>query len=230
MIIVSSKASLYQVPAKYRYKTEIVPHGIERIPKESFKNVNRYEETPFIYYCGRLVPYKGVELLVKAFHQYLKAGDVNLNLLIVGDGPELPLLNRYILQNKLENRIKLLGKLDRTENLSLMHRSLFCVFPALNEAFGNVNLEAMALGKTIIVSDSGGPADIVEDGIDGFKIKTRSIDDYVSNLAEKIKLLHLNDEMRERMAASATKKALNEFSYSAIADKVNALYDKICND
>ena len=228
MIITTSKASLMQVPVRFRYKTEILPHGIEPIRLDQEKsNLNQFEEDPFIYYCGRLVPYKGVELLARAFHKYLKTDGANLKLLIAGDGPERHFLKKFILENNLGEKVRLLGRLDRSENLNLMSKSLFCVFPALNEAFGNVNLEAMALGKTIIVSDFGGPADIITDGEDGFKIKADSIPAYIDELALKIKLLHQNVNLRKKMEASAKEKVIREFSYPAIVNKLHSLYEKL---
>jgi glycosyltransferase involved in cell wall biosynthesis len=74
----------------------------------------------------------------------------------------------------------------------------FFVFPSTTDTFGNVVLEAQASGIPVVVSDVGGPRDLVSDGVDGFI--TRALD--VNELAEAVRKLAGNAELRRRMGAA----------------------------
>ena len=108
-----------------------------------------------------------------------------------------------------------------------MRNSLFCVFPALNEAFGHVNLEAMSMKKPIIVTDNGGPADIVEDGVTGFKIHSDSIAQYIDALTIKLNILHGDKNLRNEMAEKAYNRIQKLYSWESIGIKYIKIYNEI---
>jgi glycosyltransferase involved in cell wall biosynthesis len=223
-IVVNCKAVLKNIPRKYRNKIIIIPEGIV------VNNRGRREEETgnYVFSSGRLVPYKAIDLLIKAFALSKKPN--NMNLLITGDGPERIRLAKLIGELGLYHKIKLLGKVSRDENIRLMKGSIFCVFPAINEAFGIVNLEAMAVRKAIIVTDHGGPADIVVDGVTGFKIKAGSAEEYIFKLKERMDLLFNNKILRKTMEHNALRRVTKKFSWNNIGKQYENLYQEVLNE
>jgi glycosyltransferase involved in cell wall biosynthesis len=78
------------------------------------------------------------------------------------------------------------------------------VFPSTTDTFGNVVIEAQASGLPVIVSDLGGPKELVEEGISGWVTKAHDADD----LARAITLLASDAEMRTRMGRKARQSVL----------------------
>ena len=217
-IIVTCNAIMNKLAPGYQEKTVVIPEGIdlEIAPSESFIEKN------YVFSSGRLVPYKGFELLIRAFAK--SNIGANTRLLISGEGKEKGFLNQLIDDLGMHNRIKLLGKVKKQENLALMKASLFCVFPALNEAFGHVNLEAMSMKKAIIVTDNGGPADIVVNGETGYKVISDSISRYIAKLTEKMNLLYNNENLRKKMGKNGYRRIKKLYSWNEIGKKYIEIY------
>jgi glycosyltransferase involved in cell wall biosynthesis len=97
-------------------------------------------------FVGRLVAQKGVFDIIEAVK------DLNLTVGMVGEGEEYDNLQKLILQNKLEDRVKLLGYLKDTEPLlyELLQGCDFFLFPSYEEGYGIVIAEAIAAGKPVI--------------------------------------------------------------------------------
>ena len=72
-------------------------------------------------------------------------------------------------------------------------------FPSTTDTFGNVIIEAQASGLPVVVSDLGGPRELVEDGVNGFITKAHDADSF----AEALKTLILNADLRAQMGARA---------------------------
>lgn len=108
--------------------------------------------------------------------------------------------------------------------MRLMAGAKFCVFPALKEAFGQVNLEAMAVGKPVIVTDWGGPADIVEDSVTGFKVLGRNPDEHVDLLAQRISQLLQDPSLCRVMGKQAQEYVKRMHSWEAIGRRYDELY------
>jgi len=221
-IVVTCSAAKNLVPERYLNKTVVIPEGIEMCQLNDFteNSLGKY-----IFSSARLVPYKGIELLIMAFSK--SKNKSGISLIITGEGPEKNTLQQLINTLDLKSNVKLLGKVRKEENIKLMKNALFCVFPALNEAFGHVNLEAMSLNKAIIVTDWGGPSDIVEEGKTGFKILGCDMSEYVENMREKIDLLLANSQLRSQLENNAYNRVKNYYSWEALSKRYSELYQNI---
>ncbi len=221
-IVLTSSAAASLLPKRYLEKVIVIPEAFE---------VGSVRETPpsnhiqYVFSSGRMVPYKGMEFLIQAFAKKCQSGDVEL--WISGDGPETPRLMKLVKELKIEGLCKLLGRVPRERNYELMAGSLFCVFPALNEAFGHVNLEAMAAGKPLIVTDWGGPADIVEDGVSGFKISPINPEQFIDEMGLKMRQLIDDKELRGKMASNAVMQVRAKFSWEIVATQYDQLYKNV---
>lgn len=106
----------------------------------------------YILFVGRLVPEKGVFTLLKAFQNVIKKYP-NEKLCIVGDGIQLLELQNFVIKNNLSN-VSFLGNKTREELQVIYSNATFTVVPSeYVEAYGNVILESLSFGKTVITSD-----------------------------------------------------------------------------
>ena len=120
----------------------------------------------FIFMVSRLTPLKRADLLIEALATPQGAG---IKAVIGGDGEERDRLARLIVERDLSDRVLLIGNVMQTELLHYLAHCRAVCFPPLQEDYGFVTIEAFAAGKAVITcSDSGGPAELVEDGITGF--------------------------------------------------------------
>jgi N-acetyl sugar amidotransferase len=128
------------------------------------------EKNPFVFInIGGLVPVKNHKLLIDAF-EIVADKYPEIILRIVGDGPQRKSLDEYIKNKKIENRVFLLGGLNREEVKKEIDRANALISTSHIETFGINIIEALASGKPVIATDSGGPRDIISLG-DGYIVK-----------------------------------------------------------
>ena len=122
---------------------------------------NSEAEGNYILFIGRLVPEKGVLTLLEAFQNITKQFP-NEELWIVGEGSQLEELQNFAENNELKN-VLFLGNKSRKELQDIYANSKFSVVPSeYLEAYGNVILESLAFGKTVITSDLVGIKNEIE--------------------------------------------------------------------
>jgi len=121
---------------------------------------------PEFLFVSRLTPLKRADLAIRAAADPAAAG---ARLLIAGDGEERPALERLVSELNLSARVRFAGRLTDEEMLDALARCRAVVFPPLQEDYGFVTVEAFASRKAVITCrDSGGPAELVADGLSGF--------------------------------------------------------------
>ena len=216
-IVVTTSMGAELIPDAHRAKTVVIPEGIP----ESLILPAPPKDEPYIFSSGRLIEYKATDLLIRAF---ARVPDSGIRLFITGDGPKKIELSALIATLGLGERVQLLGRVSRAENHRLMSQSLFCVFPALREAFGHVNLEAMAAWKPVVATDWGGPKDLVVDGVTGFKVLGKNPEQHIDMLVSAIERLIGDPELRRRMGIAAVARARDEFVWPRLAKRYERLY------
>ena len=110
--------------------------------------------------------------------------------------------------------------------MKLLNAVDICIFPSLWENFPNVCLEAMAAGKAIIGSQSGGMADMLEDAESGFLIDPQDI----QSMAQRIGQLIENPELRIQMGKKAREKVLQAYSAKTIGQMTESIYQQIIEE
>ncbi|MBK8165993.1 MAG: glycosyltransferase [bacterium] len=157
-ICVSSAALRDHSPvlAPFRAKVTVVPFGIAPAP---WRSVEPRPDGPFVF-VGRLVGYKGVDVLLQAL-----ADVPGAQLEIVGDGPLAPGLRDEAVRLGLGGRVAFLGEMDGAGIAGRLARARALVLPSVDrsEAFGLVQLEAMAAGVAVICTDL--PTGVAEVGV-----------------------------------------------------------------
>jgi glycosyltransferase involved in cell wall biosynthesis len=179
----------------------------------------RKEDDNFIFSAGRLVYEKGIDILIQAF-RIVKNRDFSSSLVIAGDGPERERLQFLIADLGLQDSIVLLGMITPDQVKQYLKRCTFVVVPSRSEAFGLVNLEAMASGKAVIASDIGGIPELVRDGYNGLLFRAGDVLD----LANKMSLLIKDKNLRLTLAENGQRFVNGNFSWSKMTDSYEQLY------
>lgn len=172
---------------------------------------------------GRLVPYKGFDVLIDAA-KYLSDDSV---VVIVGGGPLLQELQHAIDFAEAKDRIVLTGRLNDAALHSLFQRAtLYCLSSTYRaEAFGVVLLEAMSYGLPIVATDIHGSAVpwVNQHGVSGLNV---AVGDPVS-LAEACNQIIASPELRSRLSDGALQRFATEFTEEVSVKRMMHVYDQM---
>lgn len=190
--------------------------------------VTRCDRQVNLLFVGRLVPYKGADIVIEAVSQLSKIVKERIQLTIVGDGSEKDNLKRQAQEMGVSDIISFTGWVNQKETLEFYRKSdIFC-FPSIREFGGAVVLEAMACGLPCIVADNGGIAEYVTEET-GFKIAPISRENITQELKNKIQILVENEELRKKMSAKALERAQG-FEWNQKALEVINIYEKMIKE
>ena len=150
----------------------------------------------YLFMVSRLTALKRADLVVQALAQPEAA---SVKAVIAGDGEERPRLEALIARLGLADRVTLVGRLTDEQVLDHLARCRAVVFPPLEEDYGFVTAEAFASAKAVLTCrDSGGPAELVENGLQGFVCEPTA-----QALAVAMRTLMMDIGLAERMGAAA---------------------------
>jgi len=174
-------------------------------------------------YVGRLIPYKGVEYLMRALKQVPEQLAVQLD--IVGDGPDRARLEALQEALGLRGQVRFHGAVPVEAVPRHMGAcDVFCL-PSVRESGGATVLEAMAAAKPVIVADHGGPADTVIDEV-GFRLPVSSPRALVSAIARALTELAADEPRRLRMAHAARSHVARNYTWDGKADHLVSIYQR----
>lgn len=145
---VSAAAASYARQA-FAVESEVSPNVIELT---KFRTSASVKNAPGrIVFLGRLVPRKGCAELIKAVG-VLKAGRIKFELVVAGDGPQRPQLEKLVKQLGISDQVRFLGYIDEAAKPELLASAQIACFPSLKaESFGVVLIEAMAAGSGVVL-------------------------------------------------------------------------------
>ena len=219
------------VLCRFKEKVQVIPLGIDPGPyvADSIVKIGRqiksemFKNRPVILFVGRLVYYKGVDVLVKAFKE-LQSQDAQL--VIIGDGVLKASLVNYAQEQGLSGRIHFFSGLSDQELAAYFNACDIFVLPSVanTEAFGLVQLEAQAAGKPVISTNlpTGVPF-VNKDGVTGLIVEPGDIG-ALTNAMQKM----LDDvSLRERIGQQGQHRMLAEFTDAIMAKRVHTLYQEV---
>jgi len=165
-----------------------------------------------LFAVSRFTPLKRIDLLVRALAEPSAAG---VRCTIAGDGEEAARIRRLVRDLGLESRVTVPGAVDSAALVSHLASCRAVVFPAFEEDFGLVTVEAFASGKAVITCrDSGGPAELVRDGESGL-----ICDPTPASLATALARLASDQGLAERLGAGAAATS-GEISWPKTVDRL----------
>jgi glycosyltransferase involved in cell wall biosynthesis len=175
-------------------------------------------------FLGRLTRLKGVYDLLEAADRLVHgAGRTQLRFYLAGDGDEQQ-VRAIIQKRRLEDHVQLLGWLDQPAKLEWLSRTEAVVLPSYVEGLPICLLEAMAAGKPIISTATGGIPDLVSPE-NGWLVQPGDIEQLCASLQEA----STNHNLTEQMAACNLQKAVSTYDIAAKNERLHVLYRQLTN-
>jgi glycosyltransferase involved in cell wall biosynthesis len=129
--------------------------------------------TPLFVCAGRLIPPKGIDLLIEGVAAYRREFGPCM-LWVIGDGPERAALGELARRLQVEDCVRFLGSVDHAGFKAALRACQAFVFPTLRDFIGRVAVEALTAGTPVVVSPmTGAVGTIVQDGVNGLVVDPR---------------------------------------------------------
>jgi glycosyltransferase involved in cell wall biosynthesis len=191
------------------------------IDSSSLRGDLRLDGKRVVAFTGRLVPHKGVDVIVQALREL----PPEVVLLVIGAGPRLPELVSLAARVGVSDRVRFCPAVSDDELPRYLALAEIFVFPSQNrlEGFGLAAAEAMAMGLPVIVADVPGVREIIEDRREG--LLTEPL--IASDVARKIRLLINDPSLARAMGAAGRKRAESLFGLPIVAGQLIRLYEAL---
>jgi rhamnosyl/mannosyltransferase len=215
------------VLSRYADKCRVIPYGIEPSRYDATPTVaaraaelRAEHDRPVVLFVGRLVYYKGVDVLILAMR------GVDADLVIVGDGPLEAELRALAASTGVADRVTFVPNRPFAELVARYRAAdVFCL-PSTSraESFGIVQIEAQVCGVPCISTDLPTSVPFVNlDGVTGITVKTGDVD----SLSEALTRLVGDEGLRERLGRQARERVLSDFTTERMVSSYLALYREI---
>ena len=232
-IVVSSPrlAEYARELSDFRHKCVVIPFGLDtshlvETPAIATRaaEIAREFPGPRVLFVGRLVPYKGVDVLIDAM-----AGVRHATCLIVGDGPLRASLESHAASRGVSSRVRFLGGVPDADLVAHLHACELFVLPSVTrqETFGVVQLEAMACGRPVVSTDlETGVPWVNQHETTGLVVRPGDS----AALAAAITRLLDEPALRARYGAAGRTRVATQFTVEAMTRATSALYDDVVRE
>lgn len=218
-------SSLFELPEE---EIEVIVNGAANY-KPELTETNIEDIFPFVkgkkvvFSIGRVVREKGFDTLIKTAAS-LRDSHPQWCFVIAGNGPLLESYRQNVKKLNLEDTVFFIGFISDDRRLGLLQRCDLAVFPSRYEPFGLAAAEAMAIGAPTIVAKTGGMQNLVENFKTGFLIHPSD----ENSLANLIKLIAENEQLRKKIGVQGKLFVESKFSWEKNAEKTAATYERLC--
>ena len=231
-IVVSSPrlAEYARELSDFRHKCVVIPFGLDtshlaETPAIADKAaaIAREFPGPRVLFVGRLVPYKGVDVLIDAM------ASVQATCLIIGDGPLRTSLESHAASRGVSSRVRFLGGVSDADLAAHLHACDLFVLPSVTrqETFGVVQLEAMACGRPVVSTDlETGVPWVNQHETTGLVVRPGD----AAALAAALTRLSGDPVLRERFGAAGRARVASQFTVEAMTLATTALYEEVVRD
>ena len=221
---------IFQVPND---KLRILPNGVkvadftiqDSFDVRAFRRLYAADNERIVFYVGRLVHEKGVDTLVEAVSHIL-AKSKQVKFVIAGKGPAEFALREQAVRLGVSQNIYFAGFVDDLTRNRLYACADVAVVPSLYEPFGIVALEAMAAGVPVVVSDTGGLAEIVQHAQNGLRAYPGNAHSLADNILAYLKAPEFAKYIKEQAAKDVRQK----YNWPAIAQQTLSVYGEVLQE
>ncbi len=233
VLLLANKENFWVIPKKNRNKCFIRQIGW-KVPQSNLncvKLVNSDKKTNLlnIYWSGRLIGWKGLEILLRAL-PLLKDDGLNFIVNISGKGEDECFFKSLVSELDLDSEVVFHGFLKKNKMLELQELSDVYVFTSLHETTGTALFEMMALGKALVVIDHAGPGEIIEKG-GALKISTKNgVDKAIKQCADNILRLSRSHYVRMKLGNEAIKNLKLLYGWDDYIKYVENIYIRLATD
>ncbi|MEM8791883.1 MAG: glycosyltransferase family 4 protein [Pseudomonadota bacterium] len=222
--IVGSRHTQSEIPEPHRARATYIPeNGID--PSRFNLSVNDDGMGPLrISFIGRMVPYKGPDMLLEAAEPYLQKEEIEIHY--IGDGPLLEGLKSRASELGVADKVTFHGWLEHKSVQQIAVSCPILALPSVREFGGGVVLEAMALGAVPIVLDYGGPGELVDDEI-GFKVPVTDRSGVIQGLRECLGEVIMKRGELGDMGKRGQARIDKQFTWQAKAAQIVEIYKSL---
>lgn len=209
---------------------EVVPNGMNCQRHQGLSLTTRTvlgdgEKTKIIITTSRLVHKNGIDILIRAAAELKNmVPEINFKFQILGGGPNEKKLKNLAKELKVDDVVQFLGHIEPEKVCEYLAEADVFVRPSRSEGLGSSFLEAMGVGLSVIGTPVGGIPDFLKDNETGLFCK---VDDS-QDLAEKIKLLMMDEKLARRIAENGRQLVLEKYDWNFIAEKMKNIFNKLC--
>ncbi|HEY3374717.1 MAG TPA: glycosyltransferase family 4 protein [Candidatus Aquicultor sp.] len=210
----------------------IIPNGIDLAQWDRYKTGNKAaakrelglsENTLLLGAIGRFVPFKGHGVLLQSMKRIVEM-QPDVHLILMGDGPLHDELVKQANELGIADNVSFLGFVDEPGRY-MAGLDIF-VLPSVNEPFGIVVLEAMALGLPVVATNAGGVPDIIDDGINGLLAASND----AASLAGAVLRLIGDADFRNAFAERGPVLVREKFTTKSMSDATSMVYLQALGD
>jgi glycogen(starch) synthase len=226
-IIVGSRHTGSEIPAaQHPIRFYIPENGID---PARFSRIAAHDAKGPLRACfiGRLVPYKGPDMLIEAAAPLLRDGRMTIDM--IGDGPMMASLRALAEREGVAHAVRFHGWLAHEAVQDVAAGCQLLSFPSVREFGGGVVLEAMALGVVPLVVDYAGPGELVIDGV-GRKTPIGTRPQIIAGFREALIDLAADPAALTQMAARARARVQEKFLWSRKAEQILEIYAWVLGD
>lgn len=221
-ILVGSRHTRAQLPDWCRDRCFYLPeNGID--PQRFSRRRTRTAALPIRFvFIGRLVPYKGADLLINALKPFLEEGTATLD--IIGDGPHMDQVRQLAGAVDHKGGVNFRGWLKHEELQRHIENCDVLALPSVREFGGGVVLEAMAVGLAVIVADYAGPSELVTADT-GIKVPFHDAESLTAGIAAAAGSLIADPERIDQLGAAGRRCVESLYIWDAKANQIVQVYD-----
>jgi len=221
VICLSSSWSNHIARIAPRANIEVIPNGVA-LP--AFSASERPSSRLSLLFLGLIGHRKGVFDLLKAFEKLVK-GNFNCVLLIGGNG-DIGSLHEAAERLGISRYVHYLGWITGSKKEEILRISDIFVLPSYGEGMPMSILEAMSYGIPVVSTPVGGIPEVVEDGKTGLLVPPGNVD----RLAEALKYLIENEDIRSEFGRAARKKVEAKFTIEKMTERLDQLFTEISHE
>jgi glycosyltransferase involved in cell wall biosynthesis len=211
----------------YDVPVSVIPYGVEveRLQltasvRQRVERLRAQHPGPLVLFVGRLVPYKGLDVLVRAM------ADVPARLVLVGSGPQRAQLEALARETGVASKVVFAGEVGEEELVAWYHACDIFTLPSVNraEAFGMVQVEAMACGRPVVSTNlpTGVPW-VNRDGETGLVVEPGD----AAGLAAALARLAADADLRGSLGDGGRRRVLAEFTAERMAARAVSVYAEV---
>lgn len=220
-ILVGSRHTESEMPKTVHNKCIYIPENA--VNPDRFSEIARYESGPLrACFVGRMVAYKGPDMLLEAAAPLLRDGLMTLDM--IGDGPLLDGLKVQAASYGIEDAVNFHGWVAHDDVQNIMKECALFAFPSIREFGGGVVLEAMALGIVPLVVDYAGPGELVKDGL-GFKLPLGSRSEIIGAFRQELQRIATEPDALPKVGTAARSHVEKLLTWDQKAKQVAGVYD-----
>ena len=195
---------------------------------EKLNKIRRDPEQFEILTVGRLVEKKGIKYGILAMREVVKEFP-EVQYTIVGSGPQSVELKKLTESLGLENNVRFLGAVDERTLMAEFSKAAVFILPCVKAKNGDMDgipvslMEAMYLQIPVVSTNISGIPELIENGKEGFLVEPKNVE----QLANAIKILLQDEDMRTKMGKSGRKKIEEKFNIQKEVEKLERVWNEI---